>query len=199
MARTDPQVNFRIPLELKESLETAAMAAKRTVPAELVARLQASFQNTHSPDTAALQQEIKYLQALLEATKQVSKVTEITQNWLADILVKVIDTLPEKTQPSYRHVRLLANSMATNDTRGLGQALLAIFAGDETVTGNLKQQLQELEPAIAAKERGEDLTPYREADIKRERERMTLSQKEIPVMVRGKKKTIKMDSYTPDK
>lgn len=44
MARNDPQVNFRIPADLKDRLETAALASGRTLTAEVVSRLQGSFQ-----------------------------------------------------------------------------------------------------------------------------------------------------------
>ena len=40
MARNDPQVNFRIPADLKARLEAEALANNRTLTAELVARLQ---------------------------------------------------------------------------------------------------------------------------------------------------------------
>lgn len=43
MARTDPQFNLRIPQELKDRLEEAAVANKRSVTAELIARLESSF------------------------------------------------------------------------------------------------------------------------------------------------------------
>ncbi|WP_047130019.1 Arc family DNA-binding protein [Xanthomonas arboricola] len=43
MARTDPQVNFRIPAALNEQLKEAATANNRTVTAELVHRLESSF------------------------------------------------------------------------------------------------------------------------------------------------------------
>jgi len=43
MSRSHPQVNFRIPPELKEKLETAAKKNHRTITAELVARLENSF------------------------------------------------------------------------------------------------------------------------------------------------------------
>lgn len=43
MARTDPQLNFRIPADLKARLETAAEKNQRTLTGELVARLEASF------------------------------------------------------------------------------------------------------------------------------------------------------------
>lgn len=47
MARTDPQLNFRIPAELKARLEEAARAAGRSLNSELVARLQASLDAAH--------------------------------------------------------------------------------------------------------------------------------------------------------
>lgn len=43
MSRTDPQVNFRMPAELREKLDRAAKDNKRTLSAEIVARLEASF------------------------------------------------------------------------------------------------------------------------------------------------------------
>ena len=43
MARSDPQVNLRIPEELKQSLEAAAQKSGRSLTAEIVMRLKASF------------------------------------------------------------------------------------------------------------------------------------------------------------
>jgi predicted DNA-binding protein len=43
MARTDPQTNIRLPLGLKERLGAAARANTRTMNAEIVNRLEASF------------------------------------------------------------------------------------------------------------------------------------------------------------
>lgn len=43
MARDDPQVNLRIPLELKERLDAASARKRRSLTAEVVARLEASF------------------------------------------------------------------------------------------------------------------------------------------------------------
>lgn len=51
MARTDPQVNFRIPAKLKEAIEAAAIAENRTVTAEIVSRLQDSFDKNSVPAT----------------------------------------------------------------------------------------------------------------------------------------------------
>ena len=43
MARHDPQVNFRIPAELKEQLEQAAKDNNRSLTAELINRLDESL------------------------------------------------------------------------------------------------------------------------------------------------------------
>lgn len=45
MARTDPQVNFRIPAELKDKLDEAAKENGRTLTAELILRLEMTFEN----------------------------------------------------------------------------------------------------------------------------------------------------------
>ena len=46
MARTDPQTNIRLPFGLKERLGAAARANTRTLSAEIVQRLEASFSST---------------------------------------------------------------------------------------------------------------------------------------------------------
>lgn len=43
MARTDPQVNFRVPAELLDRLKASAADNNRTITAELVNRLEGSF------------------------------------------------------------------------------------------------------------------------------------------------------------
>lgn len=46
MARTDPQVNLRVPADLKDRLDAAAAEGRRSLTAEVVERLEESF---HSP------------------------------------------------------------------------------------------------------------------------------------------------------
>lgn len=43
MARGDQQLKFRVPAELKESLDAAAAANRRSLNAEIIARLEATF------------------------------------------------------------------------------------------------------------------------------------------------------------
>ncbi len=49
MARNEPQMNLRLPADLKDQIEDAAANNKRTLTAEVVARLQDSFQPHHEP------------------------------------------------------------------------------------------------------------------------------------------------------
>lgn len=44
MARNDPQMNLRLPVDLKEQIEDAAAKNNRTLTAEVVDRLQQSFE-----------------------------------------------------------------------------------------------------------------------------------------------------------
>lgn len=50
MARSDPQMNFRIPAELKERLEVAAKNNNRSLTSELVSRLEASLDSSNTHD-----------------------------------------------------------------------------------------------------------------------------------------------------
>ncbi len=59
MARNDPQVNFRLPLDLKEKLEQAAKVHGRSLTSELITRLEQSFaENPSSSDTIVMFQKI---------------------------------------------------------------------------------------------------------------------------------------------
>ena len=46
MARNDPQMNLRVPMELKEKIEKTALENGRTITAEAVYRLERSFEKT---------------------------------------------------------------------------------------------------------------------------------------------------------
>lgn len=50
MARNDPQMNLRVPVELKEKIEKAAFDNGRTITAEAVYRLEQSFNEPMSFD-----------------------------------------------------------------------------------------------------------------------------------------------------
>lgn len=60
MARTDPQVNFRIPAELKDKLDDAAKENGRTLTAELILRLEMTFE--HDDQVQDLQARVDQLE-----------------------------------------------------------------------------------------------------------------------------------------
>lgn len=63
MARNDPQMNLRVPMELKEKIEKTALENGRTITAEAVYRLEESFNKTQPQvdDLESLKREIQKL------------------------------------------------------------------------------------------------------------------------------------------
>ena len=51
MARTDPQINVRVEAEFKKKLEHAAIESGRSLNAEVVRRLEQSFEKTQSQES----------------------------------------------------------------------------------------------------------------------------------------------------
>jgi len=82
MARTDPQVNFRIPESLLERIKAAAAESNRTVTAELVSRLESSFNGTGAgPESSVLrlteawtsvQEHVQFISEEVAALEQLS-------------------------------------------------------------------------------------------------------------------------------
>lgn len=65
MARNDPQVNLRMPSALKDALDAAAELNKRSLTAEIIARLDASL----SEPTAPRETMAQYLEAQIQAVQ----------------------------------------------------------------------------------------------------------------------------------
>lgn len=59
MARNDPQMNLRVPVELKEKIEKAAFDNNRTITAEAVSRLEQSFKPHQEIEIEELRKEIR--------------------------------------------------------------------------------------------------------------------------------------------
>ncbi|KAB0544169.1 Arc family DNA-binding protein [Kerstersia gyiorum] len=79
MARTDPQVNFRMPADLRDRLAEAAKQSNRTLTAELVARLEASFAAPDGNSQESLRVVLEQLQrqqaTLEDVSAQISVLT----------------------------------------------------------------------------------------------------------------------------
>lgn len=73
MARNDPQMNLRVPMELKEKIEKAALDNGRTITAEAVYRLEKSFDN--EPNTGTIDKTFTFqeMKEILERIEQQTK------------------------------------------------------------------------------------------------------------------------------
>ena len=69
MARTDPQINIRVPAELKKKLELLAVENSRSLNAEVVTRLEQSLSGntlTHQAATLEVEMDIKEIKEILK-------------------------------------------------------------------------------------------------------------------------------------
>ena len=67
MTRNDPQMNLRVPMELKENIEKAALENGRTITAEAVYRLEQSFSSKNqSTSYSEINNKISDLTKLIE-------------------------------------------------------------------------------------------------------------------------------------
>jgi hypothetical protein len=91
MARTDPQVNFRMPQELRDQLEDACKESKRTLTAEIIYRLKQSLDKGYMPSpgawghansdgTVTFRDAKAMLDELAELTQRASMLVSIFQN-----------------------------------------------------------------------------------------------------------------------
>lgn len=171
-----PSYPLRMPSDLKEQVAESAKRNRRSLHAEIISRLTQSFLNP--PDALELHQEKRHLQARIDGYERFGRVMEVTQRFLAETLVQTIDRMPAEGRKAHQTVRGLADAVAKNDPRGIGQGFASLFSDDATVYEEMRQVMTELEPAIAAKERGEDLTPYREDDTQKAQRK----QRRIPLV-----------------
>lgn len=59
MSRTDSQVNFRLPPDLRQKLQNAADEAKRSLTAEMVMRLESSFKSTGAAEADLIHRTVQ--------------------------------------------------------------------------------------------------------------------------------------------
>jgi hypothetical protein len=70
MARSDLQVNIRMPAELKAAIESAAADSKRSMNAEIVARLEQSFTKIFFSHNFDDEQEIRIVDAVVRVLRE---------------------------------------------------------------------------------------------------------------------------------
>lgn len=107
MKQEDPQFKLRLPSELKQRIDVAAKENQRSVGAEIVARLQASFERVHSSHVQVGGGEIDH------GTRVALSALEFTKDMLARLLGGVLELVPEAD----RSERLVV--MATQIAKGI--------------------------------------------------------------------------------
>ncbi len=80
MARNDPQINIRLPAELKERMELAAKEQNRSTTAEIVSRLEESDRSARVID--ALQSELIVVRERLENASRHEKTLSVENHAL---------------------------------------------------------------------------------------------------------------------
>lgn len=99
MARDDPYFRLRIPEDLKARVQKAAEANKRSMTAEIIARLDESF----SSDRKYTEQDIlRIMDALEEATKKLRENTRAQESFLATLFSgqeSMADTVLGRSSP----------------------------------------------------------------------------------------------------
>lgn len=134
MARNDPQVNVRLPVELKERLESAALSNQRSFRAEIVGRLEAydaiweqmrelvSERDKMEGELAATKDAMEQLDI---ATGQIVANHELTKSLKAS--VKALDSaLRSEQQITDRLISLLRTRLGATD-----EDIFAATKGDD--------------------------------------------------------------------
>ena len=137
MARNDPQVNLRMPAEIKASIEAAAETSKRSLTSEIVARLQDSFTSTRASlgDSLSLQTvngELEQQRALARQFRELADSSDSIRTFLASILLSILAKVPEDAFDSdtdKRIYRNVAEWLSYRDLRSAAFSVLALIDG----------------------------------------------------------------------
>jgi predicted HicB family RNase H-like nuclease len=113
MARTDPQLNLRLPVDLKAQLDDAARASGRSVTAETVLRLQSSF----SAPSARATSERRKLELLAEYAEWCDRHGKDALKSFSQFAVAYDEDNKINGHPDVEHV----SGMPTVDTRYLSE------------------------------------------------------------------------------
>lgn len=113
MARTDPQVNIRLPADLKDRLDEQARASGRSLTAEIVYRLEASLKGIEAAkeslgvakdamlsldESLALNQELqRRLEMQNETTRRAFEYFEATHSEMQELEKKLLRRLAKKS------------------------------------------------------------------------------------------------------
>ncbi|MES2241893.1 MAG: Arc family DNA-binding protein [Pseudomonadota bacterium] len=156
MARNEPQVNLRMPEALKEGLDAAAEANKRSLTAEIISRLDASFSAPGKSDAgwASLQGRAEQAEALSESLRSTADMADTLRTLAAQISTSVLSRLPEDaiTESDRDMYETMGRWLSTSDRRGAAFAAVKLL---EAATPQTLEALQNFASHL------EDLGLYR--------------------------------------
>lgn len=134
MARSDPQLNFRIPIDLRDKLEASAVAAKRSLTAELIDRLEQSYEATPTDDLRELQREVEEQRELAERFRETADMCDHFRSISTRMLLRAKDLLP----PGSQRVALdplieesFLEWLNERDSRGAAYSVLRLIDGSQ--------------------------------------------------------------------
>lgn len=110
MSRTDAQMKIRLPDDLREAIEAAATAAGRTLNAEVVQRLSATF--TVDGDVSALARRVEELQAQRDDAYRAVRALQGTQSALAKLTLASVELAGTSKAPGARATLDAARAVA---------------------------------------------------------------------------------------
>ena len=130
MARSDPQLNFRIPADLRDRLEAAAKENKRSLTAELIERIEASFASDEQAYELAftatrLKDEVAKLTAQLDAARAERKSRGDVSKEVVDAQRRTIRALEMSLALMARHMVEIGNKLPKKfqDESGIRSAI----------------------------------------------------------------------------
>lgn len=130
MARSDPQLNFRIPAELRDRLEAAAKENKRSLTAELIERIEASFEGDEQAYELAftatrLKDEVAKLTAQLDSARAARKSQGDVSQEVVDAQRRTIRALEMSLALMARHMVEIGNKLPKKfqDESGIRSAI----------------------------------------------------------------------------
>lgn len=144
---------MRIPQELKERLDAASASNKRSLTAEVVARLESSFRSSAPATSDEIARELAFVRHMHERQAQA---LELGQRLLASGLLVASAALPPeiRSEPTMAALIRLAEGVDSKDNAAIVQAFAAIYP---ELDGS--PVVDELRQVAAKHERGEDITP----------------------------------------
>lgn len=151
--RESDKFMLRFPEGMRALIKEAAEKNGRTMNAEIVARLEASFKGGAPATSAELAKELAFVRHLHERQ---AKAQELGQRLLASGLLVASAALPPeiRSEPTMAALIRLAEGIDSNDGAAIVQAFTAIYPRLDGAP-----VVDELREVAAKHKRGEDITP----------------------------------------